>query len=135
MDAQEVGFKCGSQSCHLALDKGDGAPPPPLGACILKSPHLTIYTLRGLLQRFLWKQLHTKAGSHCWWRREDGDAPGGTLVTWVMGHGQGAQHPSTMTGYPITPRGGTCLLQRGKWRAAAIGSSFLSVGLTTVWAM
>ena len=34
---------------------------PPVDACILKSPHPTIYTLRWLLQLFRWKQLHTKA--------------------------------------------------------------------------
>ena len=64
-----------------------GANPPLLDACILKSPNPTIYTLRCMLQRFLWKQLHAKAQSLCRWRREDGDAAGGTLATWVTGPG------------------------------------------------
>ena len=36
VDAQEVGFKRGSQRCHLPLDKGDGGskPPPPPPACL-----------------------------------------------------------------------------------------------------
>ena len=40
---------------------GPNPHPPPPDACILKSPQPTIYTLRWLLQRFLWKQLHTNA--------------------------------------------------------------------------
>ena len=67
--------------------------PPLLDACIVKSPHPTIYTLRCLLQRFLWKQLRTKAQSHCQWRWEDRDAPGGTLVTWVIGPGSSRTAP------------------------------------------
>ena len=68
-------------------------PPPRPDVCILKSPHPSIYTLPWLLQRFLWKQLHTKAPSHCQWHWEDGYAPGGTLCD--MGDGAGVEAPNT----------------------------------------
>ena len=90
-------------------------PPPPerLHACILKSPHRTIYDRRWLLQRFLWKQLHTKAQSHCRWRREDGYAPRATLVTWVTWPELGRTAPLPKDWSPSHAHGGKfyCLWQ------------------------
>ena len=72
---------------------GPNPPPPPLDACVLRAPHPTVYTLRWLLQRFLHKQLHCKEQRDCRWRREDGSAPGGILVSRVTGPGTGRTAP------------------------------------------
>ena len=109
--------------------------PAPRDACILKSPHPTIYTPRWLLHCFHWKQLHTKAQGHCWWRREDRDAPGGTLVTWVTAPGSGRKASLPKYWLPGHAQRGENLPPGGKWRAVAAGSSFLSARLTIVWAM
>ena len=86
-----------------------GPNPSPLDADILKSPQPTIYTLRWLLQHFLWKQLHTKAHSHYRWRRGDRDAPGATLLAWLTGLEPGRATPLPDDWLPNHAQGGKFL--------------------------
>ena len=109
MDAQPTWLILGSKSCQFSLDKGDGSPPPPLDACVLRAPHPTIYTLRWLLQRFLHKQLHCKEQRDCRWRREEGSAPGGVPVSWVTGPGTGRTAPLPNDWLPSKAEGGKFL--------------------------
>ena len=80
-----------------------------MDACVLRAPHPTICTLRWLLRPFLHKHLRCKEQRHCRWRRVDGSAPGGILVSWVTPPGTGRTAPLPNDWLPGKAQGGKFL--------------------------